>query len=259
MMTQEPDTFRAQGAASRLIREYGITDPGQIALEDIAWDRGIYVRAGSIEGAEAWLLRRGRRGLIRVSNRIAEMGRRRFATGHELGHWELHLDLSQAWLCTSDDIHAYRGGKAEIEANAFSAALLMPQEMFRPRVTGRDLGFDLVRILATEFQTTLTATAIRVVEETDQDCYVVLSRGGRINWWKRSARGSGLYLDRHQPIDPDSLAWRCEYEQVEHCRMAQVPVHAWFQSGNSSEVLELWEESLLLFEYQVVLTLLCVV
>ena len=60
---------------------------------------------------------------------MTEVGRRRFGIGHELGHWELHLDLSQGWLCSSHNIHAYRGSAAEIEANVFAAALLMPLEM----------------------------------------------------------------------------------------------------------------------------------
>ena len=113
--------------------------------------------------------------------------------------------------------------------------------------------------MAEEFGTTLTATALRLVEETDEDCYVVLSRAGRVTWWKRNERRSEFYVQRGQSLSPDSLAWRCEYDQVDHAGMVRVPTEAWFPSARHADEIEVWEESLLLLDYQLVLTLLSAV
>lgn len=259
MTSATPDTSQARYAADKIIREYGLTDPNQISVEDIAWDRGIEVRVGPLEGAEAWLLRRGNHGIIRISSRVTIRGRQRFSIGHELGHWELHSNLSQDWICSSDTIHAYRGSAAEVEANVFAAALLMPERMLRPRLALGSIGFDFFRKIADEFDTTLTATALRIVDETNEDCYIVLSKNGRIRWWKRNERRSGMYLERGQSISQESLAWRCEFEQAEHCGFSKVPAAAWFRNARYVDGYEVWEESLLSREYGTVLTIICVV
>jgi hypothetical protein len=52
----------------------------------------------------------------------------------------------------------------EYEANLFAAELLiMPTQMFAPKTNGVTPSFDLIEQLSTEFQTTLTATAVQFV------------------------------------------------------------------------------------------------
>lgn len=257
-MRSSPDLAQAEAAAARLIREYGIVAPSQIIVEDIAMDLGVLTRVAPLTGAEAHLLRKGNRGVIRVSDRIAEPGRRRFAIGHELGHWELHAMQVPAWLCTSDDIHAYRGTDREIEANAFAAELLMPGSLLRPRLR-RGISLSLVCELALGFQTTLTATAVRMVDESREDCYVVFSRDGRVTWWRGGRNDRGLWIRRTQEIDPNSRAYACGTLPANSAGMCAVPPEAWFPGAQDLDDMEVWEESVLLGDYDIVLTLLCVI
>ena len=44
---------------------------------------GVLVFVGRLDGAAARLVRKGRKGMIRVSDRITVLGGQRFATAHE--------------------------------------------------------------------------------------------------------------------------------------------------------------------------------
>jgi hypothetical protein len=52
----------------------------------------------------------------------------------------------------------------EARANRYAANLLLPTKMFMPRAARRPMLFEAVRALATTFETSITATAIRLVE-----------------------------------------------------------------------------------------------
>lgn len=59
--------------------------------------------------------------------------RRRFTIAHEIGHWLLHVGPSgehPQMHCRPGDLR--RGDHREGEANAFAAALLMPETLLRP-------------------------------------------------------------------------------------------------------------------------------
>lgn len=254
----EPNIAGAQAAAARLIRSYGIRLASEIAVDDIAWDRGVRVRYGTLDGIEAYLLRRGTQGLIRVNDDIPENGRKRFSVAHELGHWELHAHLSQEWLCTSADIHAYRGSAAELEANAFAASLLMPGAIFEPALRA-GLGMSLVGELAEKFGTTITATAVRAVELVNEDAYVVFSRGGIVRWWQRNPQNSGYFIRRLHPLHSDSVALWAENSPSEVREAQQVPFHAWFCPTRDRDPAEVWEESVFIGQYDTVISLLTIV
>jgi len=253
-----PDIRGARAAAKRLVVEYGIDQPNLIDIESIAFDRGVVVRKAAIDGAEAWLLRKGNKGIIRVNSRIQEIGRERFAVTHELGHWELHKLLTQLQRCTTRDIHAYRGSDAEIEANTFAAELLMPSELLTSYMQ-HEVSIGAVQKISQDFQTTLTASAIRFVEESTDDCYVVFSCNGIITWWRRKETGSGFWITPGQPLSSESIAWDCNRTPDYPKPMAEVPPEAWFPSNREARNNQVWEQSVILGEYDVVLTLLCVV
>ena len=72
-------------------------------------DRNVLVREGALSGSEAYLIRKGNKGIIRVRKDIPEAGRKRFAIAHELGHWEMHSEETQLKFCSEDDIGGYQG------------------------------------------------------------------------------------------------------------------------------------------------------
>src|SRR5215204_5110367 len=71
-------------------------------------------------------------------------------------------------------------------AKRFAAEILMPASLFIPRVHKREPSFDLIRALADEFRTTLTATAIQFIRYTKEECVLVASKGGHRQWFTAS-------------------------------------------------------------------------
>lgn len=109
-------------------------------------------------------------------------GLERFTKGHEIGHWVLHIDqaaLAHPSLSLFDDEAGGSDGGApanesiicrdgddtwiERQANWFSAALLMPKELFVPAATGMNLGtWPAQYELATRFDVTISALVVRL-------------------------------------------------------------------------------------------------
>ena len=122
-------------AAEDIIKFLDIRKPSEIVVELIAEQRGATVVAGYLGASEGRLVRRGKRGKITVPFNETNVGRRRFSIGHELGHFELHSKLAKYIDCSKEDMTDFYGYKnRETEANLFSAGLLMPRELFVPRI-----------------------------------------------------------------------------------------------------------------------------
>lgn len=201
----------AVGEAKRIWKLYGFSAPRDLVLEDLALAMGVVVLEARLDSADARLIRKGRRGLIRVRQDIRQPGRKRFAIAHDLGHWRLHEKESQVLACTSEDLHEnYEGSGLEIEANCFASELLMPEALFKPATQGVVPAPDVIIGLAGTYATTLTATAVRFVELSDEHCVMVISEKGRIKWWRASNELNGsLWIKSGAPVSPRTLAGMC--------------------------------------------------
>ena len=199
-----------QACAEQLWRVYGLSHPDKFCLEDVAMARGVYVRDGKLSSAEARLIRLGKKGIVRVSEGLHPPTRRRFAIAHELGHWEIHPEVSQVFLCTADDmIASYKRSPVEAEASYFASALLMPSKLFREEVRGERPTFDEIERLGIIFGASLTATAIRWMDLATDYCAVVACEGGKIKWWRGSERfEASLWINVGQQISKYSVASR---------------------------------------------------
>src|ERR1043166_4148878 len=140
----QPNLIRAQGAAFRLNKRFAVTQPGELDLEAAAMALGVLVFVGRLDGAAARLVRQGSKGIIRISDRITVSGGQRFAAAHEIGHWEMHGEYSQLFLCTESDMRDYDRSPLEIEANTFASELLMPSVLIRPLCQDADPSLTLV-------------------------------------------------------------------------------------------------------------------
>lgn len=208
-MKQKPNRTLAAAEAQKLWRLYGFTSPKQLVIEDLAMARGILVMDGKLDSSAARLVRSGDTGIARISDRIREPGRRKFAIAHEIGHWELHKNQSQLLACTDDDMLVrYGTSRLEIEASIFAGSLLMPEHLIVERAGGRRPTKTVLDNLCTYFGTTLTATALRFVE-TANDYYVfVMSENNRIRWWRASDSFGEheLWIDNRTALPRDSAA-----------------------------------------------------
>lgn len=256
MTGKAPNNIRASAAALDLLQQFTIAAPEDIQVQDLATARGAVVIEAPLEGCEARLVRGRTRGVIRVRSTIPETGRKRFAVAHELGHFILHTDISQYFICTADDLRDYRKSPIEIEANRFAAHLLLPGFLFRPRCRKREPNIQTIRALAKEFDTSLTATTIRFVEECGHLCAVIMSRDRVVEWAKNTEGYRGPRIDRSQRLSPDSLAYHCtEFDQLSPWQ--EVPAIAWLEDGVDAAKWEIMEQSLRFRDYPYVLTLLC--
>lgn len=253
--TVPPNLIRAQGAAWKLTKKFGFKHPREICLEDIAMERNVLVASGSIEGCEARLTRKGKYGIIRVRAAVNETGRRRFSISHELGHWEQH-DSSQWYACSASDLRDYKTNPIEVEANTFAAELLMPTAMMRPRCEKPAPTLQLSKDIAGEFDVSLTAASIRLLHLTRHECVLVASKNRQISWWIPKTDRFGVWLRKGQTILPESLAWHAAIEDANEEVVEVVPADAWFPNRPSNTEFVVCEQSMLLRNYNTVLTLL---
>ena len=91
--------------------------------------------------------------------------RQRFTIGHELGHFLLPWHRQASFQCTAEDISSRTNKDWEIQANQFSAEMLMPTSLVKARLL-RLKNPELAHVLTLrdEFETSTEMTARRVVE-----------------------------------------------------------------------------------------------
>jgi Zn-dependent peptidase ImmA (M78 family) len=160
------------GEAEALLVELGQTQP-PVAVEAIAKHLGAQIVLEDLgEDVSGVLLRNDQRTLIGV-NRSHHRRRQRFTIAHELGHLRLHpgrpyLVDSTVRLNWRDDLSSLASDREEIAANAFAAALLMPEFMVRAAV--KDLAparitdeVQILDLLARRFDVSTEAISYRLI------------------------------------------------------------------------------------------------
>lgn len=152
-------------------------------LESIVWyRRQALVTYEPLHGAEARLCTIGDRAIIRISDQISFVERRRFGIAHELGHLELHSSSS---IHIDKNLSPHRLQKKEREANKFASSLLMPSRFFLPEITGTPR-LETVEKLKNLFFTSWTATALRLIDLCSEPMAVVYANNRKILWSKES-------------------------------------------------------------------------
>jgi len=227
-------------AAEQVLFELGITDPSEIDLEAIAWTLGARVRYRPLDSCEARIVGNGDRAVITVNDR-SHPRRQRFSVGHELGHWRYHR--GRLLVCQADDIG--RGGEGrplpERTADNFAAQLLMPGYLFDPIARSHPkLTFQTVRILSDIFDTSLTATAIRLAESRHTPVVLVCHSPQGRKWFARSPDVPDRWFPRDN-LDPDSFAFGVLFGGAQDDRIPRkVGADAWFDRWEAErfEVLE---------------------
>jgi hypothetical protein len=196
--------------------------------------------------------------LIRVKADIPELGRKRFAAAHEIGHWRLHAKISQILACTAQDMVArYRASSPEIEANYFAAELLMPEFLFAPRTLNAHPTAERIRELENEFQTSLTATVRRFCDLSKEYCAVVLSEAGKVKWIRASAQLEP-FIGREpgEPLPPAAVATEFFTKRNVPASAQPLPAEVWLRSVDELETDEMFEQVIPQPAYNSVLSLI---
>jgi len=205
----------------------------------------------SIDGA---LIRKAGNGIIAVNRSVRETGRKNFTICHEIGHYILpnHGSVS----CKSDEIDSWKSNISsyEIEANRFASELLLPTKVIYPLVSQKKATISLAKEIANSFQASLTATALKCVEISEEKCAVVWSVTGQIEWCKRNENFRD-FIPRRQ-LDSDSIAYQLFQDSIIREKEGLVFAKTWIQNDSLSSVNRIWEDSIYLPNYNGVLTIL---
>jgi len=191
--------------AEELLDELGILEPEDIDVEGIAAYCSAFVVYEPLSGAEARIVGNREKAFITVNSRSLR-SRQRFSIGHELGHWMWHRGR-MALACSSEvQDRKWSGADKEVMANKFAADLLMPKQMFRAQAQHKAATLQTVSELADQFQTSLTATAIRLVEFGSFPCMVVFHSASGREWFFGSREVDGKFWP-HRTLDEYSFAY----------------------------------------------------
>jgi len=175
-----------------ILQEIGIYQPDDIDLELIAFMLGAEVKFSSLSDCEGYIIGCANKAIITINN-DADPRRQRFSLGHELGHWVNDKGKNLTFRCDANDMKQWQLKKndfrqhKEVRANQFSAELIMPGFLFTPQLANRDINFTSLKSISSEFRSSRTSTAIRIVELTDKPCMLICwASDGRRRWFSRS-------------------------------------------------------------------------
>ena len=250
------DFMKAEKSAARLLSGYGVESPEHIRLEDMAYDLGIRIVEGPLKGAAARLLRYGKNATIRVSDSEKYSTRKRFSVAHELGHFMLHHGHFIEFSCSDFDMHDwYQAEGNERIANAFAGELLLPRFLVEKRCDVKEVNFGPIKAIADEFQTSLTATAIRFVRFCPEMCAAIFSMNSKVKWVYKS-NDFWPYIRIGKPLDKHTLAYYFFYGKTLPNDPEDVDAEAWLDSDRLGDLEEIVEHSIGFSRLGAVLTLI---
>jgi len=212
----------------------GITEPEDLDIEAIAYACGATIVPQPLTGCEANIIGFGDRSIITVnSNSIPT--RRRFSSGHELGHWM--KDRGQnAFGCLDSQIDSeWTANNPEVRANRFASDLLLPVGMFAPLAKGRPMTLETVGDLAAVFRMSQTATAIRLVNHGSYPAMLIYYEQGRRKWFLRPSNDIPTSLWPHEQLDPHSVAASLLASTFANNKAGDVRTDRWFERDNAEK------------------------
>lgn len=204
--------------------------------------------------ADGYLLQKGKDVRILINEHLGYEGRKMFTIAHEVGHFYMPHHQAQIYRCFGRDLEAYtRNNEMENEANEFASEFLLPSREL-DKYLKHPPNLDIITEVSATYGTSLTATAVKLVQLTYEKMAVLLSEAGEIRWVNRS-RTFPYWIPRRQLHE-----WTYAYDYFAKGTLPpgsqKVLASAWCE-GVSKDV-ELVEESVSFDRLGIVLTLLYV-
>lgn len=241
--------------AERILIDLGITAPKDIDLEAVAWTRGVIVHYRSLDKCEATIVGSHKHAVVTVNSQSIPT-RRRFSLAHEIGHWHFHK--GRVLYCGPSDIGnpAHDALDPERQANDFASDLILPNYLFRPLALKlKKPSLPLVREIADDFQASLTATYLKLLQNEVFPILVVCHNKSRRRWYRSSPMIPGWWYPR-EDLDADSFAFDMLFKGAkESTHPRKIGAAAWFSFRNCDR-FEIQEQSFSLPNEEVLTVLL---
>lgn len=227
-----------------------------VPIESIAQQLGIKEIAElKTEGFEGSLLADSdkQNGFILV-NRSARGGRRRFTIGHELGHFCIptHRPIKRdRFLCSLDDMRTWTASeqdayaRMEVEANKFSALLLMPPPMLQLYLAKfRDPDLSQVLAIHDDFEVSKDAAARAFAQHHDGIVAVAVVKEGKVLRVYRHFRFPKLGKLVDGRVPEGSSYWTSKRTEGEPTPLREVMSGQWLESTWGERLPEMFEQIL---------------
>jgi Zn-dependent peptidase ImmA (M78 family) len=254
MMTVNVDRL---SRPERLLWGHGVRMPEHIDLEAIASARGAHIVYRKLDGCAARLVAAGDRAVISVAA-DDNLGRRRFSLGHELAHWIQDAQRA-SFKCSSTDISPQNAEAKTIEADAnnFASQLILPDFLVWPWVADRKPSLDLANAMGGDFQASLTASALKLLQRAQGAIAITCHDQRRLKWSRRSRNFSTDFYILNE-LHQDTIAFDMAFGAAKGLsRLKRESASRWI-SGPGTYRMEVWSQSIKLPEGSV-LTMLSVV
>lgn len=241
----------------QLRAQYGEV-PRRVPLEGIAKAVGIVaIDEFDTDRFEGTLVIQGDKGAIGVRRGLLR-GRRNFTLGHELGHFlnPWHRKLGSKFECNKEAVRATRSPgfdqkpaleRIEVEANEFSAALLVPAPEYRAarKALGADIDVTHIRTLADAFDVSQEFMARIYVDQADSKIAVIHSQNGAVQRFTLPQNFPYLGLKKGAPVPRESLTheFRTAHGVGTVSNLREVRTSAWLERRGS--VTALYEQVVL--------------
>jgi Zn-dependent peptidase ImmA (M78 family) len=243
--------WQAEARAADVIQQHTIStlpvDPFVIAKNEgiLCWE--FEAIAPGISGC---LMKVGDRFGIFYSNRFSSDGFRRFTLAHELGHYFLQGHFEYLFPQGVEKHESESGfisdDRYEREADAFAAALLMPEGLFRSVAARVRPGLKAVETLSSQCGTSLTATAIRYARLSDDPITVVCSKDNRVQFAFMSEilklRRNLTWIKKNSGIPEGTATFRFNKDPNNIAQGKRISssssMDLWFDCGGNLEVVE---------------------
>lgn len=168
-----------------------------------------------IDGIDGMLSKRKKHNdwCISYDENVTVPGRINFTIAHELGHYLLHRKLRETFQCGQAEMMDYdsvESKRLESQANTFSSYLLMPRNDFDIQIQGQELSFELLGHCAERYQTSLTATALKWLEFTDEAAMLVVADHDEFICWSycsQSAKRLRAYKPPGEVVPQSALEY----------------------------------------------------
>ena len=127
---------------------------------------------------------------INIRNYAANSARSRFTFAHELGHYFID-EHRQALLNGKTPSHPSFTNFAsknpvEFEADFFASSLLLPESRIKKDCFKKPFNFKLIEELKMKYQTSITATVLKLMTIDKHPIMLVCSIAGKIKWFRYS-------------------------------------------------------------------------